>query len=240
MAAARLSGTPAPVELTAKLAETEKRLGTLDQQGFSPDRRDEKKSAIAQELAVAVMVEREMALSRQEKIEFAGFLKSEFFTKRDFDALAVFYQNSWDKLSEEGKDEMTQRVWEGARQGEYELSELPENVRSRTLERLHLSLKGEAKMPPSAPKLGEKEQQEFIFLLERGNLDQALDVLDGQSLPKETVSLGRLDSLANSEERGSETVPETQRKVEQMASLDWSNAKKPSELEPAPDKQIIR
>jgi hypothetical protein len=85
--------------------------------------------------AAAQAAEQEAALSQSEKKTFAGFLKKDFFTQSDFRPLEDFYKNSWDKLSEAGKDEMTKRIQEGVNRSEYSFSELPAIVQEKELSR---------------------------------------------------------------------------------------------------------
>jgi hypothetical protein len=59
--------------------------------------------------------EQETALNAQEKKTFAGFLSKKRFTRSDFSALERFYSTAYDKLSERGKDEMSQRIQAGMR-----------------------------------------------------------------------------------------------------------------------------
>jgi hypothetical protein len=59
--------------------------------------------------------EQEIALSAQERKTFAEFLSKKRFTKSDFPALERFYSTAYDKLSERGKDEMSQRIQAGMR-----------------------------------------------------------------------------------------------------------------------------
>ncbi len=62
------------------------------------------------ELAIAYKVELEGRLNAAEKQQYAAFLKKEFFTKADFGSLEAFYTDSFDKLTEGGKAEMSHRV----------------------------------------------------------------------------------------------------------------------------------
>ena len=179
---ARLSGTPAPIELTAKLAETEKRMGILDENGLSPERREEKKSALAQDLAVAVMVEREIALSRQEKDTLSGFLRQYYFRKRDFDALAVFYENSWDKLSEEGKDEMSERIWNGVHHGEYRFEDLPSEVSEREAQWLYHSIENDREKMIRATGLDNATCERFADLWKSGRKAESYQMLSESAL----------------------------------------------------------
>jgi len=45
--------------------------------------------------------------------------------------LDAFYASSYDKLSDEGKAQMSTRIQEGIRRGEFEFSDLPERVQKK-------------------------------------------------------------------------------------------------------------
>lgn len=112
--------------------------------------------------AVAHMIEREHRLNAAEKEQYGRFLEQDYFTKENFDELDRFYAHSWDKLSEEGKAEMSHRVWEGIRRDEYEFDELPENVRKKEAERLYQQLDGKAKADEGLNNIPEQDKQDFI------------------------------------------------------------------------------
>ena len=57
--------------------------------------------------------EQETALTAQEQKTFAEFLKKPRFTRADFPDLEKFYKGPYDRLSERGKDEMSQRIQAG-------------------------------------------------------------------------------------------------------------------------------
>jgi hypothetical protein len=58
----------------------------------------------------------ETRLSVAEQKMFSELLKKERFTKSDFPALESFYKSpAYGKLSEQGKDELSRRVWNGTR-----------------------------------------------------------------------------------------------------------------------------
>ncbi len=58
-------------------------------------------------VAAAKLAARETALSASERETYRGFLEKAYFTKNDFGKLEEFYTHSYDRLSEGGKDEMS-------------------------------------------------------------------------------------------------------------------------------------
>ena len=83
--------------------------------------------------AAAALAAKETKLNEQERQTYRGFLEESYFTKRDFGKLDEFYKHSYDRLSEGGKDEMSKRIHEGIRRGEFKESDLPNAVLQREL-----------------------------------------------------------------------------------------------------------
>ena len=77
--------------------------------------------------ALTLLVEREKALSDKEREQYAALLKHERFSKAEFSALDRFYKGGYDKLTEQGKAEMSRRIWAG-KQGN-----VPEDIRTDAL-----------------------------------------------------------------------------------------------------------
>jgi len=69
----------------------------------------------ALETPLAYNPENERRLSAAERKQLAAFLQKARFTKSDFAELDRFYQGPYDRLTDEGKDEMSKRVWNGTR-----------------------------------------------------------------------------------------------------------------------------
>ena len=67
---------------------------------------------------IAALVEREKALTEEERKEYAALLKYERFYKVKFGALDSFYKRVFDKLTEDGQAEISKRVWGGIRGSE--------------------------------------------------------------------------------------------------------------------------
>ena len=104
------------------------RMEILAHDVFAENGSEKKDKKNADNVAIAAMVERETRLSAQEKEVYAGFLEKDYFTKKDFKNLDSFYATSYDKLSDDGKAQMSTRIQEGILRGEFEFSDLPERV----------------------------------------------------------------------------------------------------------------
>ncbi|MBL9144926.1 MAG: hypothetical protein JNM99_14695 [Verrucomicrobiaceae bacterium] len=143
-----------------------------------------------QEVATAAIAaaEREAALSLSEKQEFASFLQCEFFTKTMFDRLDRFYTNTWDRLSDDGKAEMSHRVWEGVRRGEYQFNELPGAVKEREAQRLYEVLRHEEGRDQNLRQIEPQDRNDFKDAWEGQRRDAAFKILARPSFT-ENVSL---------------------------------------------------
>ncbi len=133
------------------------------------------------ELAIATLAEKEAALSASEKETYSGFLGKKFFTKQDFGSLEKFYAQTWDRLSESGKDQMSHRIWEGIRRDEYKFTDLPKVVQEKESERAYSVLKKREAEVGRASRIPETDREDFIRAYESGNRDGASKVLDRKS-----------------------------------------------------------
>lgn len=139
-------------------------------------------------VAVAHMVEREHRLNAAEKEQYGRFLEQDCFSKANFTELDRFYAHSWDKLSDEGKAEMSHRVWEGIRRDEYEFDELPENVRKKEAERLYQQISGPTKAGDSLKNIPERDKQDFIREYKAGNDKGVSEVLNRENFAENVSS----------------------------------------------------
>ena len=78
--------------------------------------------------AAAALAAKETRLSEEERKTYQSFLEKSYFTKKDFGKLDEFYRHSYDRLSEDGKDEMSKRIDEGIKRGEFKFDELPKTI----------------------------------------------------------------------------------------------------------------
>lgn len=60
-----------------------------------------------------ILAQKEHTLNQSERADYIDLLRHPRFTKADSAELDRFYKKPYDKLSEQGKDEMSQRVWAG-------------------------------------------------------------------------------------------------------------------------------
>lgn len=106
---------------------------SLEEMHFDKEKKEDK---ARQTSAVSYLVEQETKLNAQEKERYGNFLAMQYFTKQNLNDVGVFYRDSWDKLSENGKEEMDKRVAEGIRRGEFTVEEMPESMKQRLSGRL--------------------------------------------------------------------------------------------------------
>ena len=137
---------------------------------------EEQATALMHDVMLNQLVERETTLSSEEKQEYRGLLGHEFFTKSMFGTIEHFYARSWDKLTEGGKAQVSHRVWEGIRHGEYRFEELPEVVKEKEAERLHDIMESPSKMTATEKK-PLRDVKDFCEAYDRGNKREACRIL---------------------------------------------------------------
>lgn len=179
--------------LLTYLGSLKNRLGILEEQQKQMEAEQRRSEGLQR---VAVLVERETALSSAEKEQYRGFLEKEHFTKNDFDSLEQFYSHSWERLSEGGKDQMSHRVWEGVRREEYQFSELPESVKEKEAQRLRDSFRAGSRMHDDLTAIPEKDRSDFISAWDDGRKTESYRVLDRQSFA-ESVAISSAKVTAN-------------------------------------------
>lgn len=79
----------------------------------------------------AALAAKETKLSEEERENYRRFLEKTYFTKQDLGSLDTFYRHSYDRLSESGQDQMSQRIHEGIKRGEFTESDLSAAIRQR-------------------------------------------------------------------------------------------------------------
>ena len=140
-----------------------------------------------QAAATAALVAKEKGLSAAEQETYGGFLKETFFTKKDFGKLEQFYAHSWDRLTEGGKDEMSHRVWEGVRHGEYRFTDLPKDVRAKEEDRLYKKLTTSSKEHESLDQIRETDRNDFVRAYKAGNREEVGRILNHESFRASTA-----------------------------------------------------
>ncbi len=159
------------------------RLSVLDEQGVGRggDSIDKKKDNQNRDYAIAAIIEREHRLNSAEKHAYGDLLSKDYFTKNDFGSLEDFYDESYEKLSDDGKAELSNRVWGGIRRSEYTFSELPESVREKEAKRLHDLLVSTELSGHSEGGIPDQDRREFIQAYESGDMGRAQAVLGRDS-----------------------------------------------------------
>jgi hypothetical protein len=154
------------------------------------DTKLEEENHAREQLALFDLAARETALSTKEKETYNGFLKEEFFTKRDFTKLSEFYAHTWDRLSEGGKDQMSHRVWEGIRRDLYKFSDLPQVVQEKEEDRAYAVLKKREAQSGAPDRIPAVDRDDFIREYEGGKRKDAAVILSRPSF-REHMFLGK-------------------------------------------------
>lgn len=188
---------PTQAGVSALLTTALGRIENLQHEGvLNPDQDEKRKNRSTQEIAIAAIVARETRLNEQEKASFAGFLEKDAFEKKDFKKLEQFYTHSYDKLSDDGKAQMSHRIEEGIRRGNFERDDLPTVIQEK-----HSSTE---KIQQKATSQHIEEEQQTLF--ENHDMgSQTDDELSSSSVapsekasPKETASTQDAELLAKS------------------------------------------
>lgn len=169
------------------LLNAKARLGVLDKKILDAER--ENLEHARNEAAVAALAQQESRLTRDEKEEYSGFLAKRFFSRQDFAQLERFYRETWDRLSERGKDEMSQRIWEGIRHDQYKFSDLPQAVQEKEADRAYAVLKRREAQAGAPNRIPTVDRDDFIRAYENGRRKDASVILDRPSF-RESMLLG--------------------------------------------------
>jgi hypothetical protein len=178
-------GSASSILLATMLESAKSRLAHIERNIEEEEKEQRQKSA--SELAIAYKARQETKLNAVEQRQYAEFLEKPHFTKSDFGILESFYTKTWDRLSEDGKAEMSQRVWGGVRSKEYEFSELPDIVKDKEAQRLYDQLKSKA-YDENLSTIPKQEREDFMKAWSDGKRDAAQKVLERASFA-ENVAL---------------------------------------------------
>ena len=170
-------------------------------------RNDEKAKETA---AVIALVEKEKNLTAGEKHQYGEFLKEDFFTRGNFQELERFYADggAWSRLSAGGKEQMSQRVWEGIRRDEYSFEELPENVRKKEAHFLYQQMTGKVAAAPGIENVPDRDRGEFIQAYETNDAVSTIEILSRPTISQNIYS-GNPTSLR--EVGSSQTIAEPEK-----------------------------
>lgn len=166
------------MEVARLIDSAEKQIADIERKDEAG--REKEREEALRELAVAYKVELEARLNAVEKHQYAAFLKKEHFTKADFDSLEKFYTNSYDKLTDSGKAELSTRVWNGVRRKEYEFIDLPDVVKEKEAARLRDRL-SERQLAPDLREIPESDRMEFVNAWDAGKQRDAYEILNRTS-----------------------------------------------------------
>ena len=220
---------PIPQASSMLLADAERRIEALEFFGAeSVIEREKRETERVLELINDYLVERETALSVSERGQYSSFLSKPFFTKSDFAELNEFYGSAYERLTERGKAEMSFRVWEGVRNGEYLFTDLPDNVKEKESERLYNLLANPDQMPENLKNIPEAERQEFMVAMKSGNREAAYKMLDGESFK---------DSVASSVEVA---MKKDQVRESEAQSAEKSKEREQSKIEPTRPGEFVQ
>ncbi len=179
-------GSASSILLATMLDSAKSRLAQIERNIEEAEK--EQRQRRASELAIAYKATLEAKLNAEEQRQYAEFLEKEHFTKSDFGSLESFYTKTWDRLSEGGKSEMSQRVWGGVRTKEYEFSELPDVVKEKEAQRLYNALQSQAPTHQSLRRIAPEDRNDFIKAWGDNRRNEAFEILDRPSFAQ-NVSL---------------------------------------------------
>lgn len=162
--------------LTSLLDGEKRRLFHLEEAEVAAVAEEHEK--VMREAEIAAAVQHETALTAAEREQYAEFLGKEAFSKADFSKLEKFYGSAWDRLTEEGKANMSTRVWNGVRNGSYQFNELPEIVKEKEAQRLYDQLRDSTKRDAALDRIPENDRADFMREWEAKNKAKSYEVLD--------------------------------------------------------------
>lgn len=148
---AAASGTRRILENT--LENAKKQVATLDKK-IEEARMEYAAEVQAKVAAAEALAAKETRLTAEERETYRGFLEKPYFTKKDFGEVDQFCRRGYDRLSESGKEEMSKRIDEGIKRGEFKFSDLPETIQSK--ETAHRAARA-GKNSPAQQEVSKKE-----------------------------------------------------------------------------------
>jgi hypothetical protein len=128
----------------------------------------------------AAMAQEEPNLKPEERNAYADILNSEVPTKGDLHRLEAFHAQSWSRLSESGKGELSHLLWEGIRRQTFRFCELPRAVRNDERLQVLAVMKDEEKQASTASEIPEEERNALLQATEQGDRLEAEYILSGQ------------------------------------------------------------
>ena len=181
--AASTPGTRRVLENTVENAK--RRIVTLDRR--IEEAKVEHAAEVQAQATAAALAAKETKLNEQERERYRGFLEESFFTKKDFGKLENFYTHSYDRLSEDGKEEMSHRFWEGIRHEEYRFEDAPATVREKEAKLTYKKLSADS-LGSDVKKIPASDRAEFLEAYRSGDQQAASHILSRDSF-KQNMSL---------------------------------------------------
>lgn len=187
------------------------KMGALEEKAA---RQEQERFEVESRAQAASLAARETELSKREQAQYARFLEKDYFTRADFSSLENFYSTAYDRLSEGGKNQMSQRVWGGVKRGEYHFTELPEVVKEKEAERLEQILKAGPSRRSSVWEVPDDDRTDFLRARGQDQKHESYQVLNRPSFAaalgnaKEREVASKTVALASSEDQ-MVTVSET-------------------------------
>jgi len=216
--------------LGAEISSKKQRVQSLEHEGiFGNESSERRKSDSATAVAVAALVAQENRLNHSERQTYASFLHQEHFTRDDFKKLDSFYADggAWDRLSERGKKEMSDRIWTGVENGSHSFKELPDQVRKKETDQLANYIKNPEKAPDAVQRMNPEVKEEFIKAHDAGDRESAQKILNSKGLfessptEKTQAAAERSEAAASRAAKSEGDRPEIQKKeVETLAQKD--------------------
>ena len=188
------------------------------------DSQVERENHAREQVAIADLAQKEAAFSTREKETYSGFLRKDFFTKADFASLEKFYANTWDRLSDQGKDQMSHRFWEGVRRNEYQFHEAPSSVREKDTDWAYTTLAKRERSPIHMHDIPENDRGDFICAYEGGRRDEAERILERDGFKQNMFRAPASKNVGQTRaERGRDA---DQKALEKVIAANESNAEK--------------
>ncbi len=141
--------------LENSVENTKKRITTLDKKIEAAKAEQVAEVQMQAAAAASVLATKETTLNDSERHTYRSFPEEAYCTKRDFGRLDEFYAHSYDRLSEGSKDEVSKRIDEGVKRGEFKFGDPPANALEKEIN--HRVAKAD-KETPAQPNFSRSKQ----------------------------------------------------------------------------------
>lgn len=199
--------------LKGELLNQKAQLAEIREDDFKAETKREEKARDAVQIASMVAVESK--LNAEEKLRYSELLKKDYFTEADVAQLDDFFEKSYDKLSDPGKREISERLWEGIERGELEFTDLATETRKKEAEFLYRCLNGDAKVDHPLQSMPDEDKADFIRAYEAKDEKAVSEVLSRKSVSQH---VGRSASNEADSIKGSASVENGEQERAQKTS----------------------